>query len=93
MEGMIYFNDYNISGPGQLSVLGQATGWKFGFDSWKVQQLFSSSQHPDRLWDPPCLLFEGFSFWVKRQEVNLITPSSAEIKNGVAIPPLPTVTP
>jgi hypothetical protein len=53
---------------------------------------FSSPQRPDRFWGPSSLLSHGYreSFlWMKRSvsEADHSPPSSAEVKNGGAIPP------
>jgi hypothetical protein len=47
--------------------------------------MFSTPQRPDRLWDPPNLLFNGY----RGREDEHSPASSAEVKNGEAIPPLP----
>jgi hypothetical protein len=47
-----------------------------GFETWKGQEIFSSSIHTDRLCDPPSLLFNGHGgsfLWVKCVSVKLIT--------------------
>jgi hypothetical protein len=47
-----------------------------GFETWKGQEIFSSSKHPDRLCDPPSLLFNGYGsslLWVKCMSVKLTT--------------------
>jgi hypothetical protein len=55
-------------------------------------RFFSSPHHPDRLWSPPSLLTNGsVSLGVRRpgREADRSLLSSAEVKNGGAIPPLP----
>jgi hypothetical protein len=61
-----------------------------------MPRFFSSLQYPDRLWGPPSLLSSGTgddSLRVKRpgREADHSLPSSGEIKNSGAIPPLPHV--
>jgi hypothetical protein len=53
-------------------------------------EIFSSSQRPDRDWDLPSLLFNGYRD-IKQpgSEADHSPPSSSEVKNGGAIPPLP----
>jgi hypothetical protein len=60
----------------------------------KGKSWFSTPQSPDRLWGPPSLLYNGYrgsSLGVKRpgREADHSLPSSAEVKNGGAIPLLP----
>jgi hypothetical protein len=58
-------------------------------------RFFSSPQRPDRLWGPPRLLPSGYrgtlSPGTKRpgREADHSPPSSAQVKNDGAIPPLP----
>jgi hypothetical protein len=49
-------------------------------------------QRPDRLWGPPSLLYNGY-LWLfpPGHEADHSTPSSAEVKKGGVIPPLPNV--
>jgi hypothetical protein len=61
-------------------------------------RFFFSPQRPDQLWGPPSLLSNGYrggeiSSGVKRQghEANHSPRSTAEVKNGGAIPPLPHI--
>jgi hypothetical protein len=47
-----------------------------GLETWKGQEIFPSSKHPDRLCDPPSLLFNGNGgsfLWVKYVSVKLTT--------------------
>jgi hypothetical protein len=56
------------------------------FVSIPGMERFFSSQHPDRLWGPPNLLSNGY---LGRFPQDHSPPSSAEIKNGGTIHPLP----
>jgi hypothetical protein len=76
----------------------QAMNWttkESGFDSQQRQEMFSSPQRPDRLSDPSSPLYNGYRGMflpgVKGRgcEADLSPPSSDEVKNGGAIPPLP----
>jgi hypothetical protein len=57
-------------------------------------RFFSFSQRPDRFWGPPSLLFNGYrgalSAWLKLpgREADHSPPSSADVKNDGAVPPL-----
>jgi hypothetical protein len=59
------------------------------------ERFLSSPRRPNRLWGPPSLLSNGYRWrfppGVKRpgREADHLPPSSAEVKNGGAIPPLP----
>jgi hypothetical protein len=71
------------------------TGWMACVRFPAAERLFSYAQRPDRLWGPPSLLSNGhWGFlspgvkWPGR-EADHSSPSSAEAKNGGAIPPLP----
>jgi hypothetical protein len=48
-----------------------------------------SPQRPHRLWDPSSHLSNGYGGNFSRGEANHSPPSSAEVKNGGAISPLP----
>jgi hypothetical protein len=74
----------------QLTAIFFLRAW---FDSWK-NEVFSSPQQPDQLWANPAsytMDTGSISLGVKRQgrETDRSTPSSAEVKNGGAIPLLP----
>jgi hypothetical protein len=62
-----------------------------------MARLFSCPQRPDPLWGPPSLLSNGyqpqFPQGVKRpgHEADHSHPSSAEVKNGGVMPPLPNM--
>jgi hypothetical protein len=77
---LTYLPDYRLEGPGLIP--GSA-------------RFFFSLQRPDRLWGPPSLLSNGYQGLLlrgaKRQgrEADHSPPSSAEVKNGGAMPPLP----
>jgi hypothetical protein len=61
------------------SAVGTALRWGLdgpGFETWKGQEIFSFSKHPNRLCDPPSLLFNGYGgsiLWVKCVSVKLTT--------------------
>jgi hypothetical protein len=57
------------------------------------KKFFFTPQHPDRLWSPRSLLSNGMgalSQGIKqpKREADHSAPSSADVKNGGAIPPL-----
>jgi hypothetical protein len=59
-------------------------------------RFFSSPQRAKGLWGPPSLLFHGYVIIpprIKREEceADYSPPSSAEVKNGGAIPPFPRI--
>jgi hypothetical protein len=64
-------------------------GWIPG----RSKRFFSSPQRPDRFWCPPSLLFSGYrGALFTGREADHAFPSSAEVKNDGAIPPLPDMT-
>jgi hypothetical protein len=74
----------------------------YGTDSWgsnpsRDKRLFSSPQRSDGLWGPPSFLSNGYCELFPRgmnrpeRETDHLPPSSAEVKNGSVIPPLPNV--
>jgi hypothetical protein len=66
---------YGLDNPGSISGM-------VGF--------FSSPHRPDRLCGPPSSLFNGYRGFVPRErETAHSRPSSAEVENGGAMPPLP----
>jgi hypothetical protein len=77
--------------------VGIATGYEVDGQSSKSGggTIFSFPQRPDRLRDPPSLLSQwvpgAISPWVKLlgHEADHSPPSSAEVKNGGAVPQLP----
>jgi hypothetical protein len=84
----------------QNSSVGIATGYRV--DGWgsihgRGKKFFPTLQHPDWLCGPPSLLSNGdwglFTWGVKwlGHEADYSPPSSAEIKNVGAIPPLPHI--
>jgi hypothetical protein len=83
-----------------VSLVGIATGC--GLDSQDLipdrgKRFFSTPKCPDQLWGPPSLLISGYQElfpggWGVKQsghEADHSLPSSAEVKNGGALPPLP----
>jgi hypothetical protein len=62
-----------------------------------IGKILSNPQRPDRLWGPPNLLASGYRRlipWVvkrPRREADHSPPSTAEVKNVGAMPPLPHV--
>jgi hypothetical protein len=54
-------------------------------------QAVSASQRPDGLWGPLGYYPTGTGVEPQRREADHSPPSSAEVKNGGAIPPLPYV--
>jgi hypothetical protein len=81
-----------------VSAVGIATG--YGLDEGGVgvrvpvgAKFFSSPRRPHRIGGPSSLLSNGhrgrFPRWYSGRGVKLTSPSSAEVKNGGDIPPLP----
>jgi hypothetical protein len=75
----------------------QATGWtegEEGLTSGKAKRFLSTPQRPDRLWDLPRLISNGFRGLFpggpKRQscEADQSLSYNAEVKNGGAVTPL-----
>jgi hypothetical protein len=72
---------------------GIATGYRLdclGSIPGRGKRFFSSPRCPDQLWGPPSLLFSGYlgvKWW--GHEADHSPPSSARVKKGGAIPPLP----
>jgi hypothetical protein len=57
-----------------------------GFEFRQTQEIFSSTDHPDMLWGPPTLLFNGYRVFLLEVKqlgcpVNRSFPSSADAKN------------
>jgi hypothetical protein len=76
------------------SVQRRATGWTARVRFPAGARFFSSLQCSDRFWGPPTLLSNGYRRLnprVKREwrEADHSPLSSAEVKNGGIIPPLP----
>jgi hypothetical protein len=60
--------------------------------SGRDKRFFSSPQHPDELWGPPSLLFNGYQGVMQQaREAEHLPPSGAEVKNGGAIYILPDI--
>jgi hypothetical protein len=73
---------------GKHSSVGIAAGWTAGV-RFLAGARFFSSQCPDRLWDPPSLVSIGYRVKQPGREADYSPPSSFEVKNGGAMPPLP----
>jgi hypothetical protein len=65
---------YGLEGPGSIP---------------GTKNYFSIPQRPDRLWGPPGFLSDGYRGLFPRARMLNSPPSSAEVNNGGAIPPLP----
>jgi hypothetical protein len=83
-----------------VSVVTRLRDGRAGFDSRQRQGISSSSPGPERLWGPASLPSNGYcggggdlSLVVKRprHEADHSPLSSAQVKNGGVIPPLPYV--
>jgi hypothetical protein len=79
------------------SVWRRATGWKAGVRFSAGATFLSSQQRPDWLYGPPRLLPNGylglFPLWAKRsrRETYHSPHSSAKVKNGEALLPVPHI--
>jgi hypothetical protein len=76
------------------SVLWHAAGWTVGVRFPARANILSTQMRPDGLWDSSSLLYNGYRGvsspgvkWLER-EADHYPPSSGEVKNGGAIPPL-----
>jgi hypothetical protein len=86
-----------VCGKSRDNSVGMVTGYgmdRQGSTLGRVKRFFSSPQRPDRLWGAPSLLSSGYRgrfSGCKRpeREADDSPPSSSEIKNGGAVPPLP----
>jgi hypothetical protein len=82
------------SGDSSVSVVTYWTIW--GSNSGRGKRLFSSAELTDQLWEPSCLVFDGYKVYfpgVKRpgRETDHSPTSSAEVKNEfnyTSAPPL-----
>jgi hypothetical protein len=86
--------DPSLFAVGRGSSVGVTTVWTAGAIPDRDEEFFSISQRPDRVWGLSSLLsngYRGISPWIKRpkHEAGQLPPSSAEVKNGGDIPPLP----
>jgi hypothetical protein len=81
----------------QVGAQEDRTKWEGGVRIWsgRDKRFFSTPQSPGRLWGPLSLLSNGYRGalfpGVKRlgREADHSPPSSSEVKNGGAVPPLP----
>jgi hypothetical protein len=80
--------------PGLDEGIGVATSWKAGVRSQAKARDFSP-QIPDHLWDQPSPMPSGYQCAISKEvkqsspETDHSAPSSAEVKNDGAVPPLP----
>jgi hypothetical protein len=82
-----------LSVPGELSRYRDSI-WYRGSITSSAKMFTSSTQRSDRLWGPSCLLsnwYRGLLPEVKEagRKIDRSPPSSAEVKNGGAMLPLP----
>jgi hypothetical protein len=93
----LYSTEYSkvVSARSRNSKVGIATGYGLDGESsipGRGNRFFSSTRRPKRLWSPPIQYVpRAVSPEVKRhgREADYSVPSSAEVKNGGAIPPPP----
>jgi hypothetical protein len=85
----IYLHEYTNRRDSSVHIVMGYRLDEHGSITGRGKKFFSIAQGPDRFWDPPSLLSNGYrgniSPEVKRSE---LTPSSADVNNSGAIFPL-----